>query len=872
MSSVAPTREDHSYDLQQEQPQLHEDHNEALQGVEERSHDLERDISHDIHESSASNVGHQEEHHFSQLLSKEMPTVPKQETNLSIDELDKMISDSINHDSTYLDSENREKRGIDQVEEHEAESNKRHRQHEQELEQLEQQHKELDQQQQQQHQVREQEQVHQEQQQEAQEHQQSNQLDEPQEADSNQQQSPPVIHQDHTKSNEDLELEFEKAIEKHHRESSAPPEGNNRNSENEERENLQMIASELQEATGTKPQSQQVQPEQQESILSGTQAHLISPDGPTTTEKDESRNLTSSPGSNEPVPNSNETENGEANDKTETSSTNDKEKEEQAVVLHDGINVPANSELLNTNTAYAAYNALSSQLPPLATLANAHLAALPLPIVAMEYLPPRVQLLINTLPTLDNLATQFLRIMAVGPFQKILDLTSNPGTPAGATFRDLASLLDFTKKLYSEEDLFLTVEHLAPGFWKSGERTPAMFRSREQSIELTLRKVNLATFLGAVLGMLEVGFYYLNESFLDVFCPANTLDPSNALSNMNSNNLLLQSGVNTTIGGTVGKLLKAQAVLYLDLKTQAYISAYENNDGRTREEIIEDLFPSDLEEIMLNRRGTKTLSSHELDFVERCHSRKDTLLKFNDNKALAEEYEWLTFLKELIEYSSKNMGFLIWGKRNIVRDNGIVSVTGTSVSATSNSTSANNNKQSDTPHSQDLLNQSDVAESIRQQEEIEAERQRVQDTIHSHDINDITSRLLPSEIQEQQIHLRINPRSSVRTVQRRPWTKEEELALRLALELKGPLWSTILELFGAGGKISEALKNRTQVQLKDKARNWKMFFLKNAMPLPKYLHKVTGDLEREDRMKNNKSKMNKKTAAAPVPPIQTSQK
>lgn len=63
------------------------------------------------------------------------------------------------------------------------------------------------------------------------------------------------------------------------------------------------------------------------------------------------------------------------------------------------------------------------------------------------------------------------------------------------------------------------------------------------------------------------------------------------------------------------------------------------------------------------------------------------------------------------------------------------------------------------------------------------------------------------------------------------------------------------------------MKNRTQVQLKDKARNWKMFFLKNAMPLPKYLHKVIGDLEREDRMKNSKSKMNKKTAAAPVPTI-----
>ena len=80
------------------------------------------------------------------------------------------------------------------------------------------------------------------------------------------------------------------------------------------------------------------------------------------------------------------------------------------------------------------------------------------------------------------------------------------------------------------------------------------------------------------------------------------------------------------------------------------------------------------------------------------------------------------------------------------------------------------------------------------------------------------NKMLVSEMREANIAV---PKPS----QRRAWSREEEKALRHALELKGPHWATILELFGQGGKISEALKNRTQVQLKDKARNWKKFFL-----------------------------------------------
>ncbi|KAK5997885.1 Telomeric DNA-binding factor trf1 [Cladobotryum mycophilum] len=79
---------------------------------------------------------------------------------------------------------------------------------------------------------------------------------------------------------------------------------------------------------------------------------------------------------------------------------------------------------------------------------------------------------------------------------------------------------------------------------------------------------------------------------------------------------------------------------------------------------------------------------------------------------------------------------------------------------------------------------------------------------------------------------------------RRPWTQEEEKALMAGLDMvKGPHWSQILTLFGLNGTISDILKDRTQVQLKDKARNLKLFFLKTNSEMPYYLQAVTGELK-----------------------------
>ncbi|KAM7202806.1 Telomere repeat binding factor (TRF) domain containing protein [Naviculisporaceae sp. PSN 640] len=82
------------------------------------------------------------------------------------------------------------------------------------------------------------------------------------------------------------------------------------------------------------------------------------------------------------------------------------------------------------------------------------------------------------------------------------------------------------------------------------------------------------------------------------------------------------------------------------------------------------------------------------------------------------------------------------------------------------------------------------------------------------------------------------------TSTRRPWTPEEEKALMAGLDMvKGPHWSQILVLFGPNGTVSDILKDRSQVQLKDKARNLKLFFLKTNSEMPFYLQSVTGELK-----------------------------
>lgn len=138
----------------------------------------------------------------------------------------------------------------------------------------------------------------------------------------------------------------------------------------------------------------------------------------------------------------------------------------------------------------------------------------------------------------------------------------------------------------------------------------------------------MATFVSSVFGSQDVGFYHLNEFFLDTFVADGN------------------------------RILKTQAQLYLDLKTQAYISAASNGE-RSREETLEDLFPSDLEQRLLSRRpGAKQLAPSELDFVQRAQNRRKALIEEPNTDesrvALPEKYIWEDFLRDIATYVTKN--------------------------------------------------------------------------------------------------------------------------------------------------------------------------------------------------------------------------
>jgi len=87
----------------------------------------------------------------------------------------------------------------------------------------------------------------------------------------------------------------------------------------------------------------------------------------------------------------------------------------------------------------------------------------------------------------------------------------------------------------------------------------------------------------------------------------------------------------------------------------------------------------------------------------------------------------------------------------------------------------------------------------------------------------------------------------------RPWTFGEEVALLSGLKkVGGPHWSQILALYGTNGTISDILKDRNQVQLKDKARNIKVSFLKNGHEVPEHLKAVTGNLSTRGKSRKEK--------------------
>lgn len=209
-------------------------------------------------------------------------------------------------------------------------------------------------------------------------------------------------------------------------------------------------------------------------------------------------------------------------------------------------------------------------------------------------------------------ARQILATFAKSSYSEILVITSDNDSEPSQAYSTLKSLFDHTKKVYSIRTPFLSPPDLG-------------LVQREQAE--TIRKANLATFVSSVFGSQDVGFYDLDEFFLDTF---------------------LADGA---------RLLKNQAGLFLDLKTQAYISAIAHRD-RSREDILQDLFPNDIEQRLLDRRsGAKQLGPGEVDFIQRSNNRKKTLLEESMTEEaitqLPNKYIWDEFLRDISGYVTK---------------------------------------------------------------------------------------------------------------------------------------------------------------------------------------------------------------------------
>ena len=210
-------------------------------------------------------------------------------------------------------------------------------------------------------------------------------------------------------------------------------------------------------------------------------------------------------------------------------------------------------------------------------------------------------------------STQILKIVAGSSYQQLIDMAVKPESEQGKAYSAVKGLFNHSKRLYSPTEPFLNA------FWL-GLAEPAHVE--------TIRRANMATFIISVLGSQDVTFYHLNEYFLDAFVPDSH------------------------------HIVKAQAELFLELKTHAYIAAIQNGE-RSREEILEDLFPSDLEHRLLNRQNdARQLAASERDLVSHAANRKKALMDEPNTphavRSLSEKYAWANFLRDVMSYITKN--------------------------------------------------------------------------------------------------------------------------------------------------------------------------------------------------------------------------
>ncbi|CDO93588.1 unnamed protein product [Kluyveromyces dobzhanskii CBS 2104] len=440
----------------------------------------------------------------------------------------------------------------------------------------------------------------------------------------------------------------------------------------------------------------------------------------------------------------------------------------------------------------------------------------------LRRLPEKTQTLLKVLPLLDKVTIQLLRFLSANSLRTTLTITSEYSTNAHHLERDLyQSLLALFIKLialYNTKAELLRVSHIFPDVWHDHHPSPSFIQTHERYILVVIRKVNICLFLLTLLKQLPFGIGFLADNFIEIFCF--NVDSSKVEDLITANRSRI----------VYGRLLKPQTVLYLDLMTQYYISALISSSAPHKKDspLLDQVFPDTILDDYQNRAIKYTgklmqlqIQCTEADFKERCKRRKTAILESPDLQQLIEKYDWEECCKEVFSYTVKRVDLLLYGKRG----KGATPVTSNaSVPAEKAHVVVNHENASNQEKKDELTTQVPVTTSS------------VESDVDSRNTTRIKTTQRRAELLVKSF--------KTKPKQKKMWTQEEEDCLKAGLQQSGPAWAKILSLYGPGGTVSETLKNRSQVQLKDKARNWKMHYLKNMKPVPEYLEKVTGDLER----------------------------
>jgi len=371
----------------------------------------------------------------------------------------------------------------------------------------------------------------------------------------------------------------------------------------------------------------------------------------------------------------------------------------------------------------------------------------------------------------------------------------------------------------------------------------------EQYYQRILRKVHVATTISAMISPLDYDLFDIDKRFLALFLP---------------------------LRSHVTEWQDRVFEVFHNFKAQAYIALLRTGDI-SREELADEFFPAHMKSHYKGWNSEdveQELTESEAAFLEKCKVSREYFRAEESTDAMQTKYERTKFLLSVSDLVKNDIRIMFEPP----------STTGVKFNHVTSQQTARC-AWDDDYYDEDQFDQD---ENLRQEDMAKRAAQAAHDALNGRNASDensnslgsctfadglempyakyppyanehimqtVTSSAAPpnTSTREQYEKARIaaTARAAVKNrglsnnqSQRRPWSTEEEDALLTGLDrVKGPHWSQILAMFGADGTVSEVLKDRNQVQLKDKARNLKLFFLKNKQNVPLYLEKVTGELK-----------------------------